>query len=486
MENKKFFGGILIFGILIFTIVSAANIFYYKNGFLDKEIEDHLKSVVEIKGERINDYFIERNSDLNYISEISEVKEILSGNFVSSKKSLEDYLNYKLKIISKQLEIIIEKYPGEEVDYFNQEDFKQIISQSIGKTGFTYLGDSLGNVVIGKSNFIFGNFQNTLNQSFNVGNKNYYLSGFGNSNEFLISEDIENMNILDLFFEVSNYSNLMLVTSSGNVVYDSIRGIFYGLNLNDYLDTEISKAYLEVLSTNENLIYGPYKLAESNGLELLFISPVYLDGVVLGYVFLVDGFETVEKISLEEVRVGQDSSFYVVKEDNLLITPIKNLDNAVLIQTINSENTKNCFEKNKSELILFEDYRGELVLGSSYYLSESGWCLISEISEKNLFNHKLNIMNFIFILIFGFFLILGILIFKKFWQAQIKIKEKILFIFGLISIFVGVFLKILFNFGLFNFIIGETYLLFFFILEIIGFLVVFSCFFDSGGKYRWF
>lgn len=79
---------------------------------------------------------------------------------------------------------------------------------------------------------------------------------------------------------------------------------------------------------------------------------------------------------------------YLVDESLTMISPSRFIDDVVLSQTVDTVNAHACFEEQTHgahesgmEMGIFEDYRGEEVLGTHRYIPMTGWCLLGEIDS---------------------------------------------------------------------------------------------------------
>ena len=106
---------ILLVGIFLVSAFQVFNVLYSVDNEFNSQIENQLISVVQIKGERINDYFLERGNDAIFISGTDEVSELFSrgGSYDSI---VEENMKFKLEIIFKQIEI---SERGNRNDYIN-------------------------------------------------------------------------------------------------------------------------------------------------------------------------------------------------------------------------------------------------------------------------------------------------------------------------------------------------------------------------------
>ena len=99
------------------------------------------------------------------------------------------------------------------------------------------------------------------------------------------------------------------------------------------------------------------------------------------------------KITADKTGLGETGETYLINKESLLLTPSRFMINNILVQEVNTINAQNCIEGMKmnatehrghEKIVPFLDYRGELVLGAHYYISETEWCLLVEIDEAEV------------------------------------------------------------------------------------------------------
>ena len=86
---------ILLVGIFLVSAFQVFNVLYSVDNEFNSQIENQLISVVQIKGERINDYFLERGNDAIFISGTDEVSELFSrgGSYDSIVEEKQEAIN---------------------------------------------------------------------------------------------------------------------------------------------------------------------------------------------------------------------------------------------------------------------------------------------------------------------------------------------------------------------------------------------------------
>ncbi len=135
--------------------------------------------------------------------------------------------------------------------------------------------------------------------------------------------------------------------------------------------------------------------------SIIVSAPIYDKDVFLGVIVIKIRSESLSKITEGKTFLGESGNLYIVNKDLFLITPSKFLkgeNKGVLTQKVDTENTRECFEdgekyydpvskrmkEHTDKILIFEDYRGEEVLGTHEYIGEMGWCLIVEVDRKEI------------------------------------------------------------------------------------------------------
>lgn len=218
-----------------------------------------------------------------------------------------------------------------------------------------------------------------------------------------LSDDAESY--LKSFKEEKDYFNLLLISEEGHIIHmvDEREGL--GTNINENQDVTFFEYYNDFKENNKISFYGPFigRYGERY-LKILTMAPIYDDfNDLLGTVALISSMEKINDISTEATGLGETGDSYIVDDKGRLITPTirGNLD--LIIQTVDTENSEECLEdleeaeelgvsaeelelleKEEGDLRDFYDYKGDLVHGTDFPISQAGWCLLSEIQDKEI------------------------------------------------------------------------------------------------------
>ncbi len=439
MKRGDLFLYILVFGIFIVASIQVYNILFVSDKNFDSQIENHLISVVQIKGERINDYFSERKHDSLVLAESEEVKNLLGNELMYDSNIIEENMKQRLEIASEQMEIFLNKYPGMSLkDLQDDEDFRKIAIKKFGDKSRTLLVNSANNLVIldekseniGKKLSVMGGDADSYVKTTDLTTDDGTEIGVAYlvySDEFkLIKNPMQSsVDYLRDFKNISDYYNIILINSDGYVVYELDKKPELGSNLKFNSEaSDLGKTYSLVGESREEIIHGPYMQRTSGGFDLIFsfAAPVYEDGSFIGLLVLQSKMDSIYNIAKEKISLGESGEFYIVDERKFLITPSKESGHDIFVQTIETENSLKCFENKDREvsrrnlISYFTDFKGKDVVGTYSYIDETGWCLISEISSREIFESpkKGVYANVVFVLIINLILlIIGLIIGKK-------------------------------------------------------------------------
>jgi len=134
------------FWIVIFTIffVMATFSLIIKYQFRASHFEDvsgeFLISSNYAKGEEVDNFFNEMESDLIFISESQEVKNILKQEYGSDKNLTKNHIDNFAKVIGKEIENYIRFYPEFTLlDLKTNKEFESISSKKIGNRAHSFL-----------------------------------------------------------------------------------------------------------------------------------------------------------------------------------------------------------------------------------------------------------------------------------------------------------------------------------------------------------
>lgn len=116
------------------------------------------------------------------------------------------------------------------------------------------------------------------------------------------------------------------------------------------------------------------------------------DNRLLGVVYMRFLMATIDKITINRTGMGKTGEIYLANKSGFVLTPLRFKKDTFLKQTVNTINLRSCLmhktRQHKAEgrrISVFKNYRGVRVLGTHEYIPQTRWCLLAEISEKEVF-----------------------------------------------------------------------------------------------------
>jgi len=206
------------------------------------------------------------------------------------------------------------------------------------------------------------------------------------------------------FIEEYGYDDLMLVTSSGDVVYTVHREADLSQNLltGPLKNTLLGRAFETGL---ERVVWTDFEIYEpSDGrLRSFIIAPVVMLDETTGAVILKMSNQLINKIMSERSAMGETGEAYLVGTDLLMRSDsyLDGINRSVRASFLNPQKgsvdtlaSRNALA-GKTEEVVTEDYRGVpvLVAYTPLELGHSTWALIVEIDESEAFVDIYNLRN---------------------------------------------------------------------------------------------
>lgn len=167
------------------------------------------------------------------------------------------------------------------------------------------------------------------------------------------------------------FATLYLVNSEGKILTASNQSLI-GMSLGK---KELEGARPECVTTG---IKDCKILGEK---ALILTKKMSIEGVEGVLVGLVEVSE-LDKIVVEIPALGRTGEAYLVNSEKNMLTPSKFVEGAPLTQEVNTLNTQACLNNRTLKKHVYEDYRGELVVGANEKIKEQEWCLLVEIDEE--------------------------------------------------------------------------------------------------------
>ena len=233
-----------------------------------------------------------------------------------------------------------------------------------------------------------------------------------------------------------DYYNLVLVSLDGYIIYGAKQIGVIGTNLEwiSNADIGISKNYLESKKSGGISFYGPFVGIYGDVYPKVSIAaPVYADGVLLGFVIVVNDMDEIFDVSEETVGFRESQESYLVDSTGLLISPLRSREFDVMVQSVESKNFGNCFDEYFSRYLegkefadYFLNYKGEEVLGIHREIANIDWCLLTEVAVDEALTVPIreSVKKSIYFSAFGLLVWVLIEFFVKFYLSRRKLFVK--------------------------------------------------------------
>ena len=417
--------------------------------------------ISNLKKNRINSYFSIIDNEIKELSNSDETKYLLNEPLVSSEQIMKVNVDEESKVIIKEIENYIKRNPNKSFDEFkNDPVFQKITTGIIGLDGYisienyqqqvalfnekkTFFGRTYEDIynspelykliVEGFKNNqdIYGFYnwrekgKNPIKRYFRIVNLNVKTGdGVGLAavvaatvDSYKMVKEVSELNLK--FFEKNinkkDFNNLFLINPDGYVIYTNTIKEKVGSNLNWPINQNwyLTKKFIEAKNKKEITFSDAYIDYYSDLYpEFLILSPVYDQNKLLGYVALIKNMNVIFGITEDKENLGETGESYLVSRDQkLLISPLRNSSFDMFIQTIDTDNIRNCFSgiKNPTTNILL-NYNNERTIATNSLITGLPWCLATEIKESEVLNMSFNKEYFVSIIIFLLFFLTGILI----------------------------------------------------------------------------
>ncbi len=143
---------------------------------------------------------------------------------------------------------------------------------------------------------------------------------------------------------------------------------------------------------NKTYIKDAYYSQTTKRNSICISTPVRADlsGKLLGVLVARYNLQSLHEITTERTGLGETGEIYLVNKDRFMITPPRFGKKTVLKQKVDTENVRKAFEDvekfgaapHAHVPLIYEDYRGNRVLGIHDHIPEMQWHLLAEIDEK--------------------------------------------------------------------------------------------------------
>ncbi|MFC1655579.1 ATP-binding protein, partial [Patescibacteria group bacterium] len=405
---------------------------------LKSEIYSHLTTVTEDKAEWVNVYLNRKKEDVSILAHSPLVRQSLNEQLIHDTQNAKESIKNRAELVAREAENYIKQHPEMTIeDLQNDPAFQEIAVQSVGETGYTALTDyktltcrfhsnpkivdlDLHNLAEklpgfwsimemtegGRSVGGFYDWQEadgSLKKKYmyievidaktadNVGltvAATTYLDEYDLDMELL--KDVEDY--FNNFSEFYNYSDLFLVSSSGDVWWSAQQDAELGTNLDNgiFQETLLAETY-KAAQESKDIAYSDYAFYPPSYEPKAFIaSPVYTwnNNIFVGIVVLQVGIEEINEMIDAIFSEDESGNAYLVGGDYLMRTDIKGEEGTALKRKIETVNSQNCFtedifeHEDHEEVIQFKNHQNIDVVGAHIYIPEKEWCLLAEIEVE--------------------------------------------------------------------------------------------------------
>ncbi|MFC1727720.1 ATP-binding protein [Patescibacteria group bacterium] len=435
--RTRIFVAILIAGAII-LFGGIGPLYYFSSKNLRSEIHKHLITAGENKLIWVNFYFSERKKDLDVLVDSPSVQRALSQELVEEANEAKKDIRSRAEEVAEEVGAYLKKYPGKTIkDLQNDPVFQKIAVQPVGQSGYTALTDydtlicrfhqkeptvdldlhTLADKLSGfwsvmlktEGGQAFGGFYDWQEPDGSFKKKYMYLAivdartadgvGLSVAATAYLDEYGQGMTLLKEaekhlreFKETYDYENLMVVGPEGDVWWVAKEDSDGGLGVFEKKESQLALAFEKSTETKETN-FSDYEINAKTGRPAAYIaSPVFFGGVdeLAGAVILQLNIDQINQIIENRAGLGETGETYLVGADYLMRSDSRfSQESTILKQKVETENTRNCFSmkeyldrhQGREPLTVFNDYRGNRVLGTHFYIPEQDWCLMAEIDE---------------------------------------------------------------------------------------------------------
>jgi methyl-accepting chemotaxis protein len=203
------------------------------------------------------------------------------------------------------------------------------------------------------------------------------------------------------------YHDILVLDHEGNIVYSCEQENDLGTNIfqGTYSDSPLKKAIENAVDAGDTTFndfeeYEPY-----DDKAVAFITtPIFENGVnsaVHGYLAVAINSDDINTIVQDRTGLGKTGESYLLGPDYLMRSDSYHSGHdsflSTKVHTVGAQDAFSHRGKNTNsdynEDLIYEDYRGNTVLGQNYYFRELDWVLISEIDVEEAFSPVASLRN---------------------------------------------------------------------------------------------
>jgi len=173
--------------------------------------------------------------------------------------------------------------------------------------------------------------------------------------------------------KIYNISRIIILDKQGKVVISS----------HSKID---SVGNAEIFAHGKEQVYiRDIHISTTTATKVISISaPILVKGKFAGIVIVNIEIEA-QLDAITSHQYGKTGEIYLINKDGDMITPSRFRENTFLKQKVDSFIAGSCFTTEISNLNIYEDYRGKLVIGKHRVIKDMDWCLLIEIDVEEVF-----------------------------------------------------------------------------------------------------
>jgi len=212
-------------------------------------------------------------------------------------------------------------------------------------------------------------------------------------------------------------SRIRILDKQGNVLVSSHAKI-------DYIGNA------EIFAHGKEGVYiRDVHISTMTGTKVISISaPILIKNEFAGIVIVnLEVEEKLYEILLQ--RHEKTDDIYLINKDGYMITPSRFLEDTFLKWQVNSSEAKECLglSEEKHAPDIYENYRGELVIGTHRAIEGMDWCLLAEIDIEEAFapvNRLVQMMSLFFLLLLGINILVAFFMAKNITRPIVKLQRR--------------------------------------------------------------
>jgi hypothetical protein len=441
MVNKKL-NTRVAYALLFFTVCSAVLFLY---GFYDYNREVHsLESgiygtLVEIsnkKGDAIEKYLIYTQFELMKFQKSAEAINVLGSGLVADPMRAKADVDAEARIIAKEVENYLRRHTGMSLtDLQRSEEFKKVAVQPVGKDGYSLLGIlENASIALHKSPELNGRIITGMPELEVLIEKSIHepdVSGFyewkepdgqlrrkyarflhlgprtadGVGLKVVATAYVDDYLVSSVSPNISSCEGCVLISKEGYVISESSPDLL-GTNLEWLTSANLgfTSNYFAAKASQNITFFGPYIGMYGDIFpDISGIVPIYGNGSLLGYAGIVLPADRIFATTIADYSEYATMESYIVNGDKLLMTPVRNRDLDILVQSIETDSANECFgnikeslssgisaryleqqEQDEGHALEFLNYRGEQTFGVDYPVPAIDFCILTEVSSQEV------------------------------------------------------------------------------------------------------